>query len=200
MSCVGRATRAPTAVVVAMLVFALSGCLEPAVPAAQVIHRPRARNPTVDHPVRVTIIGDSLSEEYGPVFQRVGLAHGAIVDGRWYGGTNPVDHPWSTWVREWSGVDFVVLEDSYVPDGTHSASQYLTAWQDLVDAARTTLRPGGQVIVMSGNHPDLSSIRGIDRFVDQVPPDDPDGIHWTDAGYTAEATLLCEQLGRKGLC
>ena len=103
-------------------------------------------------------------------------------------------------MREWSGVDFVVLEDSYVPDGTHSASQYLTAWQDLVDAARTTLRPGGQVIVMSGNHPDVSSIRGVDRFVDQVPPDNPDGVHWTDAGYTAEATLLCEQLGRKGLC
>jgi hypothetical protein len=188
------------AVVVAMLVFALSGCLEPAVPAAQVLHRPRGRNPTVEHPVRITIIGDSLSEEYGPVFQRVGLAHGAVVDGRWYGGTNPVDHPWSTWVRQWSGVDFVVLQDSYVADGSHSASQYLTAWQDLVDAARLTLRPGGQVIVMNGNHPDLSSIRGIDRFVDQVPPDNPDGIHWTDAGYTAEATLLCEQLGRKGLC
>jgi len=204
MSCVSRTTRALTAFVVVMLVFALSGCLGRALSTEQVLRHPPARNPgtpTVEHhPVRVTIVGDSLSEEYGPVFQRVGLEHGAVVDGRWVGGTNPVDHPWSTWVREWSGVDFVVLEDSYIPDGTHSASEYLKAWQDLVDAARTTLRPGGQVIVMKGNHPDLSSIRGIDRFVDQVTPDNPDGIHWTEQGYTAEATLLCEQLGRKGLC
>jgi hypothetical protein len=185
-----RTTIALTALAVLTLVFALSGS-----PG-----QPRGRTPTVDAPVRVTIIGDSLSEQYGPVFQRVGLARGVVVDGRWHGGTNPVDHPWSTWVREWSGVDYVVLEDVYVADGTHSASEYLRAWQDLVDVSRTTLRPGGQMIVMNGNHPDLSSIRGIDRFVDQVTPDDPDGIHWTEAGYTAEAMLLCQQLAPGGLC
>jgi hypothetical protein len=66
-----------------------------------------------------------------------------------------------------------------------------------VDSAHSVLRPGGQVIVMDGNHPDLSRIRGIDRFVDQVDPNSPDGVHWTEAGYTAQAVLLCELLFQK---
>ena len=180
---------APRVFVALMFVLTLSGCLTHA----------DGSQATVQDPVRITIIGDSLTQQYGPTFQRVGLRHGAIVGGRWYGGTNPVDHPWSTWVRGWSGVDYVVLQDAYVPDGSHTASEYLAAWQRLVDAARTTLRPEGQVIVMNGDHPDLSSVRGIDRFVDQVAPDSPDGIHWTEAGSTAQAMLLCEQLNQ-GAC
>jgi hypothetical protein len=167
-----------------LLVVSLTGC----------IRRADGTMPTMAEPVRITIIGDSLTQQYGPVFRRVGLRHGALVTGRWFGGTNPVDHPWSTWVREWSEVDYVVLQDSYVPDRSHSESEYLAAWQDLVDAARSTLRPGGQVLVLDGDHPDLSSIDGVDRFVDQVAPDHPDGIHWTEAGALAEAMLLCEQL------
>jgi hypothetical protein len=183
-----RGFSAPKALVLLTLVFILA------------VRQPVAGTPTLEGPVRVTVIGDSLTQQYGPVFKRIGLEHGVVVGGRWYGGTNPIDHPWSTWVRGWSDVDYVVLQDVYVPDAAHSGREYLTAWQDLVDAARTTLRPGGQVIVMNGNHPDLSSIRGIDRFVDQVTPDDPDGIHWTEAGYTAEAVLLCEQLSPGAWC
>jgi hypothetical protein len=50
---------------------------------------------------------------------------------------------------------------------------------------------------MNGNRPDLSSIQGIHRFVDQVTPDSSDGIHWTEAGYTAEANLLRGQLSQR---
>jgi hypothetical protein len=157
--------------------------------------------PDAAAPVLVTVVGDSLTQQYGPVFQALGRKHGVVVRGRWYGGTNPIDHPWSTWVRAWAGVDYVVLEDVYLPDDTpHTSAEYLAAWQELVDAARTTLRPGGQVVVMNGNHPDLSSTRGIDRFVDQVPPDSKDGIHWTRSGATAEAILLCTQLTRSDSC
>jgi hypothetical protein len=166
-----------------VLVLALAGCAQHA----------DAGTPVAE-PLRITLVGDSLTEQYGPVFQRLGSEGGSIVDGRWFGGTNPVDHPWSSWVREWSDVDYVVLQDAYVPDGSHTPSEYLAAWQGLIDAARTTLRPGGQVIVMDGDQPDLSSLIGIDRFVPQVPPDDPDGIHWTRSGSTAEANLLCRQL------
>jgi hypothetical protein len=170
--------------------------VDPAAVDAAVEHPPRAG--AADRPSRITLVGDSLTQQYGPTFQRLGARHGAVVGGRWFGGTNPVDHPWATWVREWSGVDYVVLQDAYVPDGSHTPSQYLAAWQTLVDAARTTLRPGGQVVVMNGDHPDLSSIRGIDRFVAQVRPDSPDGIHWTEVGSAAEARLLCRQLIRAG--
>ena len=153
-------------------------------------------------PLRVTIIGDSLTQQYGPAFQRVVQEQGAVVTGRWHGGTNPVDDPWSTWVREWSGVDYVVLQDAAVlwQDVHHDLDEYLAAWQALVDSAHAALRPGGQVIVMDGNQPDLSSIQGVDRFVDQVDPDSPDGIHWTEAGSTAQAALLCRQLFEQDTC
>jgi hypothetical protein len=182
--------------------LALRALLVLALGLAAVAFRPAAAGtPALVTPLRITIIGDSLTQQYGPVLQELGREHGFAVRGRWYGGTNPIDHPWSTWVRAWSGVDYVVLEDVYLPDDTpHTNAEYLAAWQELVDAARTTLRPGGQVVVMNGNHPELSSIRGVDRFVDQVPPDSKDGIHWTKSGYTSEAILLCTQLTRSDSC
>lgn len=186
----GARDRAQRTVALVVLALSAAGCLGRA--PAEVAAR--------STPVRITIIGDSLTEQYGPVFQEIAREHGAVVTGVWHGGTNPVDNPWSTWVREWSGVDFVVLQDSAIlqQDVHHSLDEYLAAWQTLVDSARTVLRPGGQVIVMNGNHPDLSSIHGIDRLVDQVTPDSPDGIHWTEAGFTAEAALLFRQLSQTG--
>jgi hypothetical protein len=162
---------------------------------------PVADAPALATVVRVTVIGDSLTQQYAPAFEKLGRRHGLVVRGQWYGGTNPIDHPWSTWVRTWRDVDYVVLEDVFLPrDTQHTTAEYLAAWQRLVDAARGVLGPGGQVVVMNGNHPDLSSIRGIDRFVDQVPPDSRDGIHWTEAGARAEARLLCTQLSPSDAC
>ena len=190
-----------------VLALTAAGCFGHPPPEApvRITPAPIARAPVTPariSPERITIIGDSLTQQYGPLFQQVGREHGAVVEGRWYGGSNPVDAPWATWVREWSGVDYVVLQDAAVlqQDVHHDLDEYLAAWQTLVDSAHTVLRPGGQVIVMDGNHPDLSGIRGIDRFVDQVAPDSPDGVHWTEAGYTAQAILLCEQLFQKETC
>jgi hypothetical protein len=205
----GFASRAGLAVVATL---ALAGC----------IPHPDGTPSSATDPVVIVLIGDSLTEQYAPVFTAVASHQGAGVLWSAFGGGNPVDSPWADWIthhRDYlaqvtgnaaAKVDYVVLQDQAVlgphPGQVHhTAEEYVAAWQQAVDAAHAVLRPArsdgvgeGEVIALAGNHPDISTVRGIDRLLPVAPLDN--GQHWTEAGAAAEAHLLCEQLSQGAAC
>jgi len=151
--------------------------------------------------IQALAIGDSITYSgtwptgYGPIFEKKfenrGLGKAAY---RGTAGATPCD-AWADWVRDYPKVrlDFVVIED-YAPGGAPCVSldAYLAAFQELVDAAKAK---AAYVIVLDGDHPDLSSVSGIDILDYPVPPpDNPDGIHYSQASYKLYAKNVVDLL------
>lgn len=170
-----------------------------AVLASGCILHPDGSRGNANDPVLIVLVGDSLTGLYGPIFETVGRRHGAGVQAHWQNNTSPLDAPWHEWVTQgWSDVDYVILEDWHVLSEGQTQEQYLAAWQQLVDAARSILRTdhgGGRVYVLDEiEHPDLSGLTGVDGFLLTLAPDHPDGIHWLPNRAANQAHLVCEQL------
>jgi hypothetical protein len=102
---------------------------------------------------------------------------------------------WADWVTEdWhSHLDYVVFEDYYPSNPScQDVDEYRASFQAAVDAANAK---GAYVIILDGDHPDLSSLTGVDILDYPVPPPDAaDGIHYTDGGYKSYAANVVQLL------
>jgi hypothetical protein len=141
--------------------------------------------------VKVLFVGDSLTMQYGPYARPV--AEGARARARWvaWPGTNPCEHPWAQWITDhpWDRIDYVVIEDVYFPGidtfTCPSEAAYRGGWTRAVLAAKAK---GATVIELASPHPDLSGVEGIDvHRAHMMPADDPDGVHYLQAGALREA-------------
>jgi lysophospholipase L1-like esterase len=147
-------------------------------------------------------IGDSITDSntgfspgpgYGEMFEREFAARGlgrAVFRGT--PGSLPCD-AWVDWIRRYPGatIDYVIIED-YAPHGAGCASEsaYKAAFQQLVRAAKAK---HAFVIVLDGQHPNLSRVSGIDVLDYPVPPSNlGDGVHYTPAGYHRYADTVCD--------
>jgi hypothetical protein len=113
-------------------------------------------------------------------------------------GSNPCTWPWADWIRDYpkARLDYVVIEDWYVQSDPSSTCADEDAWrsamQGVVDAAKAK---SAFVIVLAGDHPDISTVNGIDIRDSPVPaPDYPDGIHYTKPGYKLYAKSVVDLL------
>jgi hypothetical protein len=153
--------------------------------------------------VQVLAVGDSMIYEpdgsgSGPVIVRkFGSRELGKANFRALGASNPCSAPWARWIRDYpkARIDYVVMEDHYVQgDGVEGACPskhaWRLAWQDLVNAAK---EKGAFVIVLDGNHPDLSTVSGIDILDHPVPPCEA-CPHYSNGGYKLYARNVVDLL------
>jgi hypothetical protein len=145
---------------------------------------------------RVLILGDSLTGQFGPPLSEQSWPETRVLI-RYWPGTNPVATSWLSWLNNVGGhLDAVVLEDytgACCDMGGFDTGSYTMAVQAIVDAAHA--RGARFIFLGTAEHPDLGAVGGIDARFRMAPADESDGVHYSAARATDEATLLHEQLG-----